>query len=223
MLPSNLCKSVFTLVTLSIILSCTTTKKGVNLNKERTIAALDDLKSGVLLIRVTSSERKINALQSAYEGSQNSNQKRAIKVRIAETVNDRDSLLHTLQKSFRADYTLSRVAFVWDSDFLAFKNGQYGEVRLPFSTSDIAAFRNGDFVMLCVNTNNKKEDGIFLNNQFERLAPPFPRIKQKPSLKSILVFLERAFGTPKKEFSYYKDFGIKTQGKLLECRGEHNR
>jgi len=150
--------------------------------KERGKAVLDDLRSGVLIVRLPSDHRKTTALQEALDNDDLSEtNKNYLQRELEGTKIERKKLNEELMQAFAENYTFSDVLFMYDTAMSLLNDGrQRGyfldsmlqvDERLSLENRPYAVLRWGNTDQ---STSTGAESLVLMDAQGENLTPPFP-------------------------------------------------
>lgn len=139
------------------------------------IGQIEDLKEGVLVVRLKSNNRKINALQEsiAKNPNDNDNLKRQLKLAKAESKQEGKAII----QAFKAEYSFSEVVFMHDTASMALKKGQRKGLFLDEKLEKLPDL-SLENRFLCLLASGKSASGAegfkILDATLEELPQPFP-------------------------------------------------
>lgn len=159
-------------------------------DREEAYADIQTLSEGVLVVRLESEERKINALREKGAASARSGQQ--IEAEIQSLIEKRDSFNINLIRAFAQEFTFCPVYFIYDTDSRSFLEGNREGIFLnhkarrdstvTWSHKNYLGLRSGEAL-------NGPEGLIVTDDRFRDLPNPFPGFVKKNSAGSIFNWL----------------------------------
>lgn len=148
--------------------------------KERAYAAIQNLKEGVLVVRLQSNARKIKALEALTTDSDNAKATRAKKL-LEQTIAETRSNNRAIQAAFRENYTFSKVQWMYDTEVTMLANGATSGFLLDDSLEVDQAIQLASPAFLTLrigytdpSVTTGAESMIFTDQRLEDLTDPFP-------------------------------------------------
>lgn len=159
-------------------------------DREKAYADIRTLSEGVLVVRLESEERKINALRE--KGSASAGARQQIEAEIQSLIEERDSFNVNLIRAFAQEFTFCPVYFIYDTDSRNFLEGNRVGIFLNFkarrdstiqwSQKSYLGLRSGEAL-------NGPEGLVVTDGRFRDLPNPFPGFVKKNSAGSIFNWL----------------------------------
>ncbi len=144
-------------------------------------AQIEELKDGVLVVRLKSNNRKINALKESLAKTPNPNLERQLVTAELEAFHTAKAMM----QAFEQAYQFSEVLFMHDTATTALKNEQYERI---FLDKDLKPTVEADLSnrFFCVLVEGKSVSGaegyVVLDSQFEAIPRPFPNFVRRNNL-----------------------------------------
>lgn len=148
--------------------------------KERAYAAIQNLKEGVLVVRLQSNARKIKALEALTKDPDNAKAKRAQKL-LEQTIAETGSDNRAIREAFLGNYNFSKVQWMYDTATTLLANGATSGFLLNDSLEVDPSIQLASPAFLTLrigytdpSVTTGAESLIFTDQRLEDLADPFP-------------------------------------------------
>lgn len=175
--------------------------------KDRREMAKDNIKKleeGVLVIRLQSQQKKIEALQELIDGGElNKKNEKRIKAKLAGTKARMESFNKAIIAAFEQEYRFSDFLFMLDTASVRLKNDNSESVFLnrDLKIDPSVSLNNRSFFILRFGYTSREngqsiEAMIIMNDDFEDLQPPFPYYTRINNFNNVMGGL---FPKPKQE------------------------
>lgn len=139
------------------------------------IGQIKDLKEGVLVVRLQSNNRKINALQESIAKAPNESEN--LKRKLKQAKAEYKQVGKAMMQAFATEYSFSEVVFMHDTASIALKNGQQEGLFLD-ENLEIIPNQSLDNRFFCLLASGKSESGAegfkILDAGLEIIPQPFP-------------------------------------------------
>ncbi|MCF8247920.1 MAG: hypothetical protein K9J37_22305 [Saprospiraceae bacterium] len=183
--------------------------------------AMEVLKNGTLVVRLSTNVRKIAALEKMVANTTREKDRQRFEKMLAETQEDTRNHNLWLMEAFQKNYTFSKLLFMPDTAAISLKGGvRKGIFYSPELQIDPSLSLESDF-LVAFNGNNTSDqktgnEGInVLDQNMQTLSAPFPFFTGRTSIRRMF---EETFNKTT-ELDHYKQLVMKFQQKLVEFGG----
>ncbi len=174
-----------------------------SLNAQDTLSAIEELKKGVLLVRLPSNQRKIQTMEEVLANAESASSRRQLKKRLEATREETRLFNESMVAAFREKYSFSDYRFFYDYQTPALKQGNWDGIFLNENLEETPGLEpeSGPFMVLGFGKTKKDySDGVeamyFMDQELERMQEPFPYYQR---LNDLAAFFYGIFPAPNQE------------------------